>query len=65
MKTAPRFKNSWFVFAMIVTVAAFEALAWIMSSTFGYRLNPLTVGFLGVGVVAIVTSILYDGVDIG
>lgn len=64
MKSARIFKGSWFLFAIVAAIAVCEFVAWKMSSSYGFHLNPLTVAFGAAGIVAVVTSIIYEGVDI-
>jgi hypothetical protein len=65
MKTAPRFKGSWILFAIAATIVAFEAAAWFLSSSYGFRVHPLTVAFVAMGAVAVTASIVYHDVDLG
>lgn len=65
MKATRKFKNSWFLAAIVVTIVIGEAVAWEVSSRFGLRSNPLVVAFLCIGLVAAMVSVLYEGVDIG
>lgn len=51
--------------AMILAAVMGEFAAWGLSNHYGFRLNPVTVAFLSVGIVAVVTSVIYDDVDIG
>lgn len=65
MKTARKFKDSWFYTAVVVAIVLGELVAWFVSENFGLRNNPLVVGILCIGLVAAMTSVLYDGRDIG
>ena len=65
MKTARTFKGSWFVFALVAAIVLGEVIAWEISSRLGVRSNPIVVGFLCAGLVAAITSVLYEGADIG
>ena len=64
MKTARTFKGSWFVFALVAAIVLGEAIAWEITSHYGVRNNPIVVGFLCAGLVAAITSILYEGAEI-
>lgn len=65
MKATRKFKNSWFLTAIVVAILAGELIAWEISSRFGVRSNPLVVAFLCTGLIAAMVSVLYEGVDIG
>lgn len=65
MKMTRRFKDSWFYTAIILTVAVGELLAWLAADLLGLRTNPLVVGFLCIGLVAAITAVLYQDMDIG
>ena len=65
MKATRKFKNSWFLTAIVVAIFAGQIVAWEVSSRFGVRNNPLVVAFLSTGVVAVIVSVLYQDVDIG
>lgn len=65
MKTARTFKGSWFLAAIIASIAVCEVIAWKLSETYGWRLNPLTVAFVATGLVAMAASVIYEGTDIG
>ena len=60
MKTIPSFKASRFYFAVILAIALGQVLTVKLSSAFDLHLNPLTVGFASVGVVALVISLLFE-----
>lgn len=64
MKATRKFKNSWFLTALVVALLVGEAIAWEVSSRFGVRSNPLVVAFLCIGLVAAMVSVLYEDVDI-
>lgn len=64
MKTARRFKGSWFLTALVLTIILGEALVWWASDLIGFRYNPLVVAFLCAGLVAAVASALYEGCEI-
>lgn len=66
MKATPhKFRSSWFLVAIVVTILVGEVVAWEVSSRFGVRTNPLVVAFLCTGLVAAITSVVYEGIDIG
>ena len=65
MKTFRTFKGSWFGAAMVFAVLAGEAIAYEVCTRMGWRNSPVVVAFLAVGLVAVITSVLYEGVDIG
>ena len=65
MKTTRTFKQSWFAFAIVAAIAVGELVAWKLNDVLGTSLNPLTVAAVSTGLVAVATSIIYDGVDIG
>ena len=65
MKKLRKFSNSWFGIALVMGIIVGEIVAWELSSRFGLRSNPLVVGFVCVGLVTAITSVLYEGVDIG
>lgn len=65
MKLTRKFKDSWFYSAVIAAVVIGEVVAWVVAENFGLRANPLVVGFLCVGLVAALTSVLYENIDIG
>ena len=64
MKTLRTFKGSWFLLAIVVAIIVGEVVAWEVSARFGLRNNPFVVGFLCMGLVAAIASVLYDGADI-
>ena len=64
MKTARRFKGSWFFLAIIVAISIGELVAWEAASRLGVRNNPLVVAFVCTGLVAAVASVLYEGCDV-
>lgn len=63
MKTARIFNGSWFLCAVAVAIVVGEVLARALSDHFGFRNNPLVVGFLCAGLVAVIASVIYDGAD--
>lgn len=63
--THPKFKGSWFVVAIVVTILIGEVIAWEVSTRLGVRNNPLVVAFLCAGLVAAIVSVLYEGEDLG
>ena len=65
MKTARRFNQAWFMFAVVAAIVVGEVIAWQVANRFDLRANPVVVAFLSVGIVAAITSILYEGCDIG
>ena len=65
MKKMRRFKDSWFYLAIVVTIVLGEVAANVVANTYGLRVNPVVVGFLCAGLVGFVTSVLYEGCDIG
>lgn len=65
MKATRRFKNSWFLIAIVVTIVIGEVVAWTISNHLGIRNNPLVVAFLCTGLIAGMVSVLYENVDIG
>lgn len=65
MKTIHTFKGSWFLLAIVIGIIVAEVFAWEISSIYGLRANPVTVGFIAVGLVAAIAMVLYDGEDIG
>ncbi|WP_414664782.1 hypothetical protein [Horticoccus sp. 23ND18S-11] len=65
MKTTRRFRPSWFMLAIAAAIVVGEVAAWEFTSAYGIRMNPLVVGFLCIGLVAAITSVLYEGIDIG
>ncbi len=65
MKTTRTFKGSWFIFAMIVAIAVGELIAWQASQFFGFRLHPITVAFVSIGLVQVAATLWYDDADIG
>ena len=65
MKATRKFKNSWFVTAIVVTILVGEIVAWEVSTQLGIRSSPLVVAFVSTGLVAAIVSVLYEGVDIG
>lgn len=65
MKTARKFKGSWFAFAIVAAILVGEVVAWEISTHFGIRNNPLVIAFLSAGLVAAIASVLYEGADIG
>ena len=65
MKTARRFKDSWFYLAIVVAIIVAEVVAWEVANHFDLRTNPVVVGVLAVGIVSAIVAVLYEGVDIG
>jgi hypothetical protein len=65
MKKARTFKASWFFLAVLVAIVIGEVFVKQISDLAGIRLNGVTVAFLCTGLVAVVTSLLYDGADMG
>ena len=65
MKKSRTFRESWFLLAIAATVLVGELVAWEVATHFGLRNNPLVVAFFCVGLVAAITSVLYEGIDIG
>ncbi len=65
MKRLRKFSNSWFGIALVTVIIVGEIVAWEVSTRFGVRSHPIVVGFLCVGLVTAITSVLYEGVDIG
>ncbi len=65
MKKLRKFSNSWFGIAVVTVIIIGEIAAWEISSRYGLRSHPLVVGFLCLGLVTAITSVLYEGVDIG
>lgn len=65
MKTARRFKGSWFLLTMVAAVALGEVVAWEISRFYGVALHPITVAFACIGVVQVVAAVIYHDVDIG
>jgi hypothetical protein len=65
MKKARTFKASWFLLAVLAAIVVGEVLAQQISDLAGLRISGLTVAFLCTGLVAVVTSMIYDGADIG
>jgi len=51
--------------AIAAAIVVGEVAAWEVTSAYGIRMNPLVVGFLCTGLVAAITSVLYEGIDIG
>ena len=64
MKATRSFKSSWFVFALVVAVIIGELLARTLVNRFGVNINPVTAAFVSIGLVAAVTSMIYEGVDL-
>ena len=62
--TNRKFNGSWFVVAMVVAIIIGEVVVWEISSRYGIRSNPVVVAFLCAGLVAAITSVLYEGADI-
>ena len=65
MKRTRRFRGSWFLIATVATIALAEVVAWQVGKLYGFELSPLAVGFASVGLVAVITSFIYEGCDIG
>jgi hypothetical protein len=65
MKTLRTFKGSWFALAIVAAIIVGEVVAWEISTLYGLRANPITVGFLCTGLVTALAIVLYDGTDIG
>ena len=65
MKATRKFRNSWFLTAIVGAILVGEIAAWELSSRFGFRVHPLVVAFVCTGLVAAIVSVLYEGVDIG
>lgn len=63
MKTARTFKGSWFLVAVVAAILVGELGAWELSSYFGWQNNPLLVGFISVGLVSAIASVLFEGAD--
>jgi hypothetical protein len=64
MKMTRCFKSSWFFGAIALAIVIGELLAVEFGPRLNLHLNPVTVAFVCTGVVAMVTSWIYEGVDL-
>jgi hypothetical protein len=64
MKTTRTFKGSRLLLAMAVMIVIGEVIAWKVANVYGLKANPLTVGFLCAGLVAVFASVLYQDADV-
>ncbi len=65
MKTTRTFKGSWFLGAVVATIAIGEFVAWKIGEINGHHLSPVTVAFVCAGLVAAAASVIFDGADLG
>ena len=66
MKTVhSSFKESWFLCTIAGAIILGEIIAWKIAGLCGVRINPVTVAFVCTGIVAVVTSLRYEGEYLG
>lgn len=63
MRKIKHLKARWFLGAMLLAVILGEAVATIVGTWFGVRVPPIPIAAFCIGLVAVVTSFIYDGDD--
>ena len=65
MKTSHTFKGTWFIGAMLAAIIVGEFVAWKIHTLYALHANPIVVAFVCAGIVAGITSVLFEDADIG
>jgi uncharacterized membrane protein YjjB (DUF3815 family) len=63
MRKIKHLKARWLLTSMVLAVVAGELLASFIGTTFGVRVPAVPVAAFCIGLVAVITSLIYDGED--
>jgi hypothetical protein len=63
MKKIKHLKASWYFGSMVIAVVIGELAGRLVAQVWGVRVPPVPLGAVCIGLVAFVTSLIYDGSD--